>query len=128
MRDHSVTEAREKLSVDSGDDVACGVTCAMQTIDRKWHPVIVDRLLDAGPLRFNELLDEIDAIANKTLSDSLSDLEEKGIVSRTVLETRPVNVEYALTDRGSSLAPVIEALDAWGRSNTVPATDTNSTS
>jgi DNA-binding HxlR family transcriptional regulator len=104
------------------DDARCAVTRAMAVLDHKWHPVIVDRLLDADALRFNGLLRAIDGITNKTLSVALSDLEEKGIVSRTVLDTRPVGVEYALTARGRSLAPVVDALAAWGEVHTAPAT------
>lgn len=111
-------QALDRIAVQSADEESCGVTCAMQVIDHKWHPVIVDRLLEMDVLRFNELLDEIDGVTNKTLSDSLSDLEDKELLTRTVLDTRPVHVEYSLTERGRSLAPVIDALDAWGKAHT----------
>lgn len=99
----------------------CAITCTMEVIGRKWHPVIVHRLLAAGPLRFNELADEVGAITNKVLSDSLGDLEGKGLVERTVVNDRPVEVEYALTERGASLEPVIDALQTWGTTHLRPA-------
>lgn len=49
------------------------------------------------------------------LSESLHDLEAKGLVERVVVSGKPIHVEYSLTDHGRSLAPVIEALEAWGR-------------
>lgn len=125
MGRQSQQSAAEPIRVESGDEDSCGVTCAMETIDHKWHPVIVDRLLEQGVLRFNELLDEIDGITNKTLSVSLADLEEKEIVSRTVVDARPVRVEYSLTGRGESLAPVIEALNRWGKAHTEPTVDSS---
>lgn len=99
----------------------CAVTCTMEVIGRKWHPVIVHRLLADGPLRFNELADEVGEITNKVLTNSLRDLQEKGLVERTVIDDRPVAVEYALTERGRSLEGVIDSLEAWGNSHLRPA-------
>ena len=99
----------------------CEVTCTMNVIGKKWHPVIVDRLLDRGVLRFNELSNEIGGITNKVLSESLDDLEEKGLLDRTIVNEKPVKVEYSLTDRGRSVEPVIEALREWGQSQLCPA-------
>lgn len=110
----------EPIGVAAGGEEWCGVACATSVLDRKWHPVVVDRLLAADVLRFNELLDEIDGITNKPLSVALADLAENGIVSRTVVDSRPIRVEYALTERGRSLSPVIDALDRWGTTHTVP--------
>lgn len=99
----------------------CAVTCAMEVIDKKWHPVIVHRLLQHDRLRFSDLNDEIGAITNKMLSQSLEDLEEKGLVDREVVNEKPVAVEYSLTERGRSLAPVIDALEEWGETHLRPA-------
>lgn len=92
----------------------CAVTCAMAVIGRKWHPVIVHRLLGHDALRFNELGEEIGGITNKMLSQSLGDLEEKDLVDREIVSEKPVAVEYSLTERGRSLEPVIESLEEWG--------------
>lgn len=93
----------------------------MELIDRKWHPVIVHRLLADGPLRFSDLSDAVGPITNKVLSNSLEDLQAKNLVERTVVDDRPVEVEYALTERGRSLEPVIESLRAWGSAHLRPA-------
>lgn len=98
------------------DDAAwCSVTCAMDAIGKKWHPVVVERLLEDEPRRFNELADAIDGVTNKVLSESLDDLEAKGLVERRVVDDKPVTVRYRLTDLGRSLEPVIDALAAFGR-------------
>lgn len=123
-----MNEAAEELEViqmpiwSAGEDW-CGVTASMQVIGSKWHPVIIDRLLRHGALGFNQLQNEIGDITNKVLSDSLDDLQEKKLVNRTVIDEKPVRVEYSLTGRGKSLQPVIEALDEWGSAHVRPVTD-----
>ena len=99
----------------------CAVTCAMDVIGKKWHPVITHRLLQQEALRFNELGQEIGGITNKMLSQSLDDLEAKNLVDRAVVSEKPVAVEYSLTERGRSLEPVIDSLEAWGEQYLRPA-------
>ena len=96
------------------DDEWCSVACTAHLVGRKWHPVIVDRLLACGPMGFNALEREIDSISSTVLSNSLEDLEEKGLVDRTIVSEKPFRVEYSLTERGASLEPVIEAMADWG--------------
>jgi len=98
----------------------CAVTATASLIGKKWHPVIVDRLLQEGPLGFNALKEAVDGISSKVLSDSLDDLEEAGIVTRSVVSEKPFRVEYALTDRGEELGPVIDAMRNWGQDHLLP--------
>ena len=120
---HGKTEIPEEdcLAIWCAGDEWCALTCAMEVIGNKWHPVIVHRLLEGGPLRFNELSEEVGPITNKVLSNSLKDLGEKGLVDRTIVNEQPVEVEYELTDRGQTLEPVIRALQEWGRTYLTPA-------
>lgn len=97
------------------DEEWCAITCAADVIGRKWHPVIIYRLLNNGSSGFNELQRDIDGISGKVLSDSLEDLEENRVVDRKVVSEKPVKVEYSLTGLGKSLEPVIEQLSEWGR-------------
>jgi DNA-binding HxlR family transcriptional regulator len=106
----------------------CAVTATASLIGKKWHPVIVDRLLKNGPLGFNALKEAVDGISSKVLSDSLDDLEETGIVTREVISEKPFRVEYALTERGEELAPVIQSMREWGQDHLVPAPDRESSS
>jgi len=93
----------------------------MDVIGNKWHPVIVHRLLQHDAFRFSELSEEVGSVTNKVLSESLDDLEEKGLVERTVLREKRIAVEYSLTERGRSFEPVIDALQEWGRTHLQPA-------
>ncbi|WP_306061508.1 winged helix-turn-helix transcriptional regulator [Natronococcus wangiae] len=92
----------------------CTVTCTAYLIGKKWHPVIVHRLLEHGPLGFNALKDEIESISSTVLSNSLEDLEDNDLVNRAIVSEKPFRVEYSLTEQGTSLEPVIRAMDAWG--------------
>lgn len=92
----------------------CAVTATATILGKKWHPVVIHRLLDGGPMGFNELKDDVDGISSKVLSDSLDDLGEKELVNREIVSEKPVRVEYSLTERGASLRPVIESMAEWG--------------
>ncbi|WP_255198354.1 winged helix-turn-helix transcriptional regulator [Halorarius litoreus] len=94
----------------------CPITATATVLGKKWHPVIIHRLLDK-PRGFNDLKRAVDGISSKVLSDSLENLEEYGLVERTVVSEKPFRVEYALTPRGESLQPVIEEMREWGRSH-----------
>lgn len=109
------------IAVWCADDEWCAVTCTLKLIGRKWHPVIVHRLLDGEAMGFNELSDEIGGVTNKVLSDSLEDLGEKGLVEREIVQEKPVRVEYSLTERGETLVEVIDALESWGEAHLRPA-------
>lgn len=99
------------------DDSADQVRETMNLISKKWHPIIIKRLLDEGPLRFNELQDRLDGISGKVLTDSLEDLAEKDLVARTVVSEAPKRVEYDLTSHGRDLQSVIQELADWGARN-----------
>jgi DNA-binding HxlR family transcriptional regulator len=92
----------------------CPITSTASLIGKKWHPVIVHRLIENGPLGFNALQDEVDGISSKVLSETLEDLEQKDIVNREIVNEKPVRVEYSLTEFGESLEPVIFAMRDWG--------------
>lgn len=87
---------------------------AVEIISKKWHPVIIHRLNIDGPLRFNELKDELGGISGKVLTDSLEDLVERELVSRTVISESPKQVEYDLTGDGNDLQEALRSLASWG--------------
>lgn len=93
------------------------IRVTLDQIGRKWTPSVIKELLRDGPHRFAELKERLGGITSATLSNSLEDLQEKGLVDRTVLDTKPVRVEYELTERGQSLEPVLESMVGWGKEN-----------
>jgi DNA-binding HxlR family transcriptional regulator len=81
-------------------------------ISDKWT-ILVARTLGGGPLRFNALRREIGEISQKMLPSTLRDLEENGLVTRTVTPTVPPEVEYALTKLGRRFLTPVEGLASW---------------
>lgn len=86
-------------------------------VGRKWHLVLVQHLLRSAPLGFSELEERIDGISAKVLSESLSDLENRGVVQRRIVNERPIRVEYSLSQAGEALEPVVESLRSWGETH-----------
>lgn len=91
----------------------CPVEAALELIDGKWKGVILHQL-GQGSLRFNELSRRLGQITQRMLTKQLRELEEDGLVTRTIHAQVPPRVDYALSTEGRSLAPVIEALRLWG--------------
>lgn len=98
----------------TGDDSVATVVETVDLISKKWHPAIIQTLLQSGPLRFSELKTSLDGVSGKVLTDSLNDLVESGLVRRTVVSESPKRVEYELTAHGRDLQEAIEALANWG--------------
>lgn len=92
---------------------ACPVVTTVSLIGSKWKLLIMRNLL-ARPWRFNELRKDLDGISQKVLTDSLRSMEADGLVVRTVYAEVPPRVEYALSDLGESMRPIIDVMQRWG--------------
>jgi DNA-binding HxlR family transcriptional regulator len=88
----------------------------LEHIANKWTVLILS-VLCKQPARFNDLKRRLDGITHKALSEALKRLERNGLVSRKVLPTQPVGVEYAITDLGCSLREPFAALYNWSLAN-----------
>lgn len=99
--------------MDTPDTLGCPVARTAEIIGNKWTPLIV-RDLARGRRRFSELERSLIGISPKTLSERLKRLEEAGVIDRTCFAEVPPRVEYALTDKGHDLLPVIESMRAFG--------------
>lgn len=110
-----MSESTTQLEVWCAGEEWCPVTTTASLIGKKWHPVIIHRLLDNGPSGFNELKEDVDGISSKVLSDSLADLEEKQIIDRDIVNEQPFRVEYSLTEYGDALKPVITSMAEFGK-------------
>ena len=91
----------------------CPVATTVQLIGSKWKLLILRNLL-ARPWRFNELKRNLEGISQKVLTDSLRSMEEDGIITRTVYPEVPPRVEYALSDLGESMRPIIKSMEEFG--------------
>ena len=85
---------------------------ASELIGRRWTGAVIFLLLKSR-CRFATLRDAIPDITDRMLCERLQELEQEGIVERTVVPETPVRVEYALTRKGRALAAAIDAIVEW---------------
>lgn len=85
-------------------------------IANKWTVLILS-VLCTQPARFNDLKRRLDGITHKALSEALKRLERNGLITRKVLPTQPIGVEYTITDLGCSLREPFAALYTWSLAN-----------
>ena len=92
---------------------ACPVETTLTLISDKWK-VLILRDLMPGTKRFGELKKTIGSVSQKVLTSQLRQMEESGLLIRTVFPEVPPRVEYTLTELGQSLKPVLDAMWNWG--------------
>lgn len=90
----------------------------LRQIQGKWKVMILYELYEEGVVRFNTLERYIQDVSPKTLTQQLKQLEQDGLITRTVYPEVPPRVEYALSDKGTSLIPILDAICDWGLATT----------
>jgi DNA-binding HxlR family transcriptional regulator len=88
----------------------------LEQIANKWSVLILS-VLCTQPARFNDLKRRLEGITHKSLSDALKRLERDGLISREILPTQPIGVEYTITPLGASLRDPFAALYNWSLRN-----------
>ena len=99
-----------RASRDAADAEKCPVRDVLDRIGDAWSVLVILLLGEHGPYRFNALKRAIGDISQRMLAVTLRHLERDGLISRTVFPTNPPQVEYALTDLGRELQPLIAAI------------------
>lgn len=93
----------------------CEKEFTLSIISGKWKAVILWHLGHEGIHRFNELKKLFPKISHKMLTNQLRELEEDGIIKRTIYPEVPPRVEYSITPLGMTLIPIIDMLYEWGK-------------
>lgn len=91
----------------------CPVATTLMLIGNKWKIFIIQQLMDR-PFRFSELRRAIPGISEKVLTDNLRAMEKDGLITRTVFPEVPARTEYALSELGNTMRPIIESMATWG--------------
>ena len=94
----------------------CPVETTARIVGGRWKGAVIEQLLQSSK-RFSELKRGIAGITQRTLAQQLRELQNTGIVERTVYPDRPPRVVYAITPLGRSLKPLLEAMCHWGKSH-----------
>ncbi len=97
----------------------CNIESIIDIIGKKWNLMIIWHLR-TGVLRFTELQHGICNVNSKTITKHLRDLEDHAVITRKVYAEVPPRVEYALTERGEALLPIIESMLEWGGTHLPP--------
>ncbi|MBV6879777.1 helix-turn-helix transcriptional regulator [Epilithonimonas sp. FP105] len=87
---------------------------AMDVLSGKWKISILSSICYYNKRRFSDILNDVEGISNRMLSKELKDLEMNQLLQRTVLDTKPISVQYQLTDYGLKLKDIINNLSDWG--------------
>lgn len=98
-------------------DLDCPLRLTMSLIDSKWKSCMLDELRHRS-LRPSELHKLFPEATPRVLDIQLKELVKDGLVSKTTYHEVPLRTEYALTDLGCSLLPIIDAMIEWGNRNT----------
>ena len=96
------------------DKTECPILHVFRRIGGKWKLLVIYFLSLQKVIRFGQLRRTLPEISERMLVRQLRELEDDGLVSRTVYGTVPPRVDYALTPLGESLVPIMESLKAWG--------------
>jgi DNA-binding HxlR family transcriptional regulator len=103
------------IKKDAGVRYVCPVDVTLDVIGRKWQPLILCALY-AGPLHYNTLQSALPGVAHKVLTQQLRDLERNRVIARTERTERGGRrVEYALSDFGRTLRPVLKVMALWAK-------------
>ncbi len=93
---------------------SCPIANALDILGDKWTLLVI-RDLVLGKTRYQEFLSSPEHIASNILAERLKQLEAFGIVDRHAYQQNPVRYEYALTEKGKGLQPVLLSLITWGQ-------------
>ena len=103
----------EKHSVADCKQTRRALQDTLEVINGKWKILILVTLMEK-PFRFKELAREVN-ITPRMLSKELQDMEMNKLITRTVHQTKPISVEYAIAPHGLTLGPVLESMANWGK-------------
>ena len=99
------------------DYAYCKAAPMLEWLGNKWTLVVLMKISEKEPVRFNELYRTIPSVSAKVLSQVLRQLAADGIIRSELFADVPPRTEYSVTDFGKTLLPHIEALINWGRDN-----------
>ncbi len=94
----------------------CPIATTLDLVGDKWSLVVVRDML-SGKKRFGEFIESPEGIPTNILANRLKRMEESGVLSKKPYQERPTRFAYALTDRGESLLPILQAMCRWANTH-----------
>jgi DNA-binding HxlR family transcriptional regulator len=88
----------------------CPAETLLKLLSGKWKPQIF-KLAVEGPLRFNALLRQLEGSNKQSVAVALKELEEQGLLDKTIIKLKPLHIEYNLSEKGKTMIPVFQQLE-----------------
>lgn len=88
----------------------CPAETLLKLLSGKWKPQIFKLAVD-GPLRFNSLLRQLEGSNKQSIAVALKELEEQGLLDKTIIKLKPLHIEYNLSEKGKTMIPVFKQLE-----------------
>jgi DNA-binding HxlR family transcriptional regulator len=102
------------------DELGTPLAAVMTLLGKRWTGVVLGTLMP-GPVFFTDLKRGIPGISDRILTERLVELADLGLVTRTVVDGRPIRVRYELTEHGTAIKPALDALASWAENHLRPA-------
>lgn len=118
MKSSIVVDHKGRKSVINPCTEPCPIEKGMRLIGGKWKGSLIYQLKD-GPVRFNDLVRLLGGASKKIIDQRLKELENEGMVVRTVLSERPLAVSYELTEFGQTALKILDDLRVWSETHNI---------
>lgn len=92
---------------------ACPIECVIEKLSKKWSLLILGSFMQGEKLRFSEIIHSLPKLNTRILSQRLSELEQEGLIVRTVTQTKPTTIFYQITNKGMALQQVVGHYADW---------------
>ncbi|OKL39338.1 winged helix-turn-helix transcriptional regulator [Pontibacter flavimaris] len=96
----------------SPDEPSCPAEGILKQLSGKWKPQIFRLALD-GPVRFNALLRQLPGSNKQSVATALKEMEEADILVKTVVQEKPLHIEYTLSERGQAMVTVFRSMEGF---------------
>ncbi len=96
----------------------CPSRGVLSRVGEKWALLVLVKLSE-GPMHFGQMRRSVQGVSQKMLTQTLRSLERDGLLTRHVLDERPIRVEYTLTNLGCGLLPLLQPVKTWAEQNLV---------
>ena len=94
----------------SSEDASCPAEGILKQLSGKWKPQIFRLALD-GPVRFNSLLRQLPGSNKQSVATALKEMEEAGILTKTIIKEKPLHIEYSLSEKGVAMVAIFKDLE-----------------
>jgi len=95
--------------------LSCPIYCVIEKLSKKWSLLILGTFMKGKKLRFSEIIELLPKLNSRILSQRLSELEQEGLIVRTVSQMKPIMISYEITRKGMALQEVFEHYADWAK-------------